>query len=84
MKRPGEHDTLIKIGTLGGGGMGIGAHLQHQANENEKIDKSLQKTKDEEAEWQAWKAKNEKKKKEIDKIVVKRKLKKQMGNSEEK
>lgn len=76
MRRPGGHDTLIKIGTLGGGGMGIGAHLQHQANENEKIDKSLQKTKDEEAEWQAWKAKNEQKKKELNKSVAKKKMEK--------
>ena len=76
MKRPGEHDTLIKIGTLGGGGIGIGAHLQNKADENKKTEAYLQKNKDEEWEWQEWKAKNEKKKKELNKSVAKKRIEK--------
>lgn len=88
MKRPGEHDTLIKIGTLGGGGMGVLAHLSDQSEKNKKINKKLQETKDSEGEWQKFKADNERRKKEIygeqDKEIKKEIAKKKLEKIKEK
>lgn len=53
MRRPGRGDTLIKIASLGGGGVAIGGHLQKTANRNKKMKQDLEKSKREEAAYQA-------------------------------
>ena len=37
MRRPGRGNTLIKIASLGGGGIAIGGNLQQTANREKKI-----------------------------------------------
>lgn len=33
MRKPGQPDTLIKLATLGGGGVGVAGFMQQEANE---------------------------------------------------
>ena len=49
MRRPGRGDTLIKIASLGGGGVAIGGHLQKTANKAKKMEKELEKSKRDDA-----------------------------------
>ena len=53
MRKPGRGDTLIKIASLGGGGIAIGGNLQQTANREKKIKEELEKSKREEAAYQA-------------------------------
>lgn len=53
MRRPGKGDTLIKIASLGGGGVAIGGHLQKTANRDKKLKKELERSKREDAAYQA-------------------------------
>ena len=79
MRRPGRGDTLIKIASLGGGGVAVGGSLQKTANNRAKNKKELQKLKDSEGEWKKFVADNERKKKkirEMDKSVAKKKMSK--------
>ena len=49
MRRPGRGDTLIKIASLGGGGVAIGGNLQKTANRAKKMEEELEKSKREDA-----------------------------------
>jgi hypothetical protein len=49
MRRPGRGDTLIKIASLGGGGVAIGGNLQKTANRAKRIKEELEKSKREDA-----------------------------------
>lgn len=52
MRKPGQPDTLIKIASLGGGGVAVGANLQSTANRHKKIKEELEKAKLDEAAYQ--------------------------------
>lgn len=45
MRRPGQGDTLIKIASLGGGAIGIGASMQSESDRHKRIKKELEKAK---------------------------------------
>lgn len=84
MRRPGRGDTLIKIASLGGGGLGVVKSWDDTNRKTKKTEKSLQKLKDSEGDWQKFKADNERKKKkikELDKKVAKKKLEKAKESS---
>ena len=51
MRRPGRGDTLIKIASLGGGGVAIGGSLQKTANKTRKNKEEIEKAKREDAEY---------------------------------
>jgi hypothetical protein len=51
MRRPGRGDTLIKIASLGGGGVAIGGNLQKTANKTKKNKEEIEKAKREDAEY---------------------------------
>ena len=53
MRRPGKGDTLIKIASLGGGGVAIGGHLQKTANKEKKNRKDIEKAKQDDAAYRA-------------------------------
>lgn len=75
MRRPGRGDTLIKIASLGGGGVAIGANLQKTANRDKKIKEELEKSKREDAMYKD-KIKKIKIKHSMDKEVAKKKMQK--------
>lgn len=79
MRKPGKGDTLIKIGSLGGGGLGVVKSWSDTARNTEKNKKELQKLKDSEGAWKKFVADNERKKKkirEMDKSAAKKKMEK--------
>jgi len=49
MRKPGKADTLVKIASLGGGGIAIGGNLQKTANRDKKIREEMEKSKREDA-----------------------------------
>jgi hypothetical protein len=51
MRRPGRGDTLIKIASLGGGGVAVGGSLQKTASKARKNKEEIEKAKREEAEY---------------------------------
>lgn len=76
MRKPGQADTLVKIASLGGGGLGVAKSWQDSYTENQKVEKSLKNLKDSEPSWEKWKADNERRKKALNKAVAKKKLEK--------
>jgi hypothetical protein len=78
MRRPGRGDTLIKIASLGGGGVAIGGNLQKTANRDKKIKEEIEKAKQDDAEYKA-KIEKIKIKHSMDKEVAKKKMKKSKG-----
>jgi len=78
MRKPGP-DTLVKIASLGGGGLAVAKSWQDTHNNRLKTKKEMEELKASEGEWQKWKAENERKKKKIDKAVAKKKMKKSKG-----
>ena len=78
MRRDGP-DKLIKIASLGGGGVAIGGNLQKTANRNKRIKKEIEKAKTEDALYELEKRKIKMKygkSKELAKKAAKKKLKK--------
>lgn len=65
MKKPGQADTLVKIASLGGGGVAVAKSWSDTAKKTEKTKKSLKKLKASEGSWQKFKADNERRKKSI-------------------
>lgn len=53
MRRPGRGDTLIKIASLGGGGVAIGGNLQKTANKTKKNKEEIEKAKADDAAYRA-------------------------------
>ena len=51
MRRPGRGDTLIKIASLGGGGVAVGGSLQKTASKTRKNKEEIEKAKREDAEY---------------------------------
>lgn len=52
MRRPGRGDTLVKIASLGGGGIAIGGNLQQTADRDKKIKEELKKAKADDAAYE--------------------------------
>jgi hypothetical protein len=51
MRKPGQADTLVKIASLGGGGVAIGGNLQKTADRDKKIKEEIKKSKMDDAEY---------------------------------
>lgn len=78
MRKPGQGDTLIKIASLGGGGIAIGGNLQKTADRDKKIKEELEKSKADDAAYEE-KIKSIKIKHSMDKEVAKKKMEKSKG-----
>lgn len=80
MRKPGQADTLVKIASLGGGGIAIGGNLQKTADRDKKIKEEIKKAKMDDAEYEYKKKKIKMKyasEKELAKKAVKKKLKRE-------
>ena len=51
MRKPGQPDTLVKIASLGGGGIAIGSNLQKTHDRDKKIKEEIEKAKREDTEY---------------------------------
>jgi hypothetical protein len=75
MRKPGQADTLVKIASLGGGGVAIGGNLQKTADRDKKIKEEIKKAKMDDAEYDE-KIRKIKMKYALDKKVSEKKIEK--------
>jgi len=75
MRKPGQADTLVKIASIGGGGVAIGGNLQKTADRDKKIKEEIKKAKQDDAEYESRKRKI-KMKYALDKKVSEKKMEK--------
>lgn len=75
MRKPGQADTLVKIASLGGGGIAVGGNLQKTADRDKKIKEEIKKAKMDDAEYNE-KIRKIKMKYALDKKVSEKKIEK--------